>query len=274
MESLAGHNWVRGYRDESLDESRDLISVRGTTYLADAVGGASEAFATMAALCHRRATGEGQLVEVASADAVVHHVPESVIDYDLNGRIQGPLGNAHPSRAPQACYRCKGEDNWLVISAGSDDEWSGLIRAMGNPPWARDRRFSTVLGRYRCQEEIDDHISAWTRDNDHVELMHVLQSEGVPAAPVHDQEELYDDPHMKARGFFREITQPSTGTHSYPGMSWRMDRTPNPIRHPSPMLGEHNEMIYKDLLGLSEREYKRLEDAGHIGMDYPPHLYP
>ena len=211
MESLAGHNWVRGYRDETTDESRDLISVRGTTYLADAVGGASETFATIAALCHRRATGEGQLVEVASADAVVHHIPESVIDYDLNGRIQGPLGNAHLSRAPQGCYRCKGEDNWLVISVGSDYEWSGLVLAMGSPPWARDRRFSTVLGRHRCQEEIDDHISTWTRDKDHVELMHLLQSEGVPAAPVHDQEELYNDPHMKARGFFQELTQPSTG---------------------------------------------------------------
>ena len=90
MESLAGHNWLRGYRDESTDEASDLISVRGTTYLADAVGGASLAFAIVTALCHRKATGEGQLVEVASAEAVVHHVAESVIDYELNGRIQGP----------------------------------------------------------------------------------------------------------------------------------------------------------------------------------------
>ena len=138
MESMAGHNWIRGYRDESLSDAKDLISVRGTTYLADAVGGVSEAFATLAALCHRRETGEGQLVEVASTEAVVHHVPESVIDYELNGRIQGPLGNSNPSRAPQGCYRCQGDDNWLVISIGSDDEWSGLIRVMGDPPWARE----------------------------------------------------------------------------------------------------------------------------------------
>ena len=274
MESLAGHNWIRGYRNESLDESRDLISVRGTTYLADAVGGVSEAFATMLALCHRKATGEGQVVEVASAEAVVHHIPESVIDYALNGRVQSPLGNTHPSRAPQGCYRCKGDDNWLVVSIGTDDEWSGMVRAMSHPHWARDVRFASVLGRYRCQEEIDEHISAWTRDKDHVELMHLLQAEGVPAAPVYDQEELFADPHMDSRGFFQELHQPSTGTHLYPGMSWQMAEIPNPIRRPSPMLGEHNEIIYRDLLGLTEQEYKKLEEAGHIGMDYPPHLYP
>lgn len=273
MESLAGHNWVRGYRDESTDESGDLISVRGTTYLADAVGGASVAFATMVALCHRRATGEGQLVEVASAEAVVHHVPESVIDYELNGRIQGPLGNGHPSRAPQGCYRCRGGDNWLVISVGSDEEWSGLVRAMGEPGWAKDVRFATALGRYRLQHEIDEGISAWTRDKDHIKLMHVLQAVGVAAAPVHDQEELFEDPHMRSRGFFQELHQPSTGIHQYPGMSWQMVGTPNPIRRPSPMLGEHNEMVYGQLLGLTKEEYRRLEEAGHIGMDYPAHLY-
>ena len=273
MESLAGHNWIRGYRGESLDESGDLISVRGSTYLADAVGGVSEAFATLVALCHRKTTGEGQVVEVASTDAVVHHVPESVIDYAMNGRIQGPLGNAHPSRAPQGCYRCRGEDNWLVISIGTDKEWRGLKRVMGDPAWAKDRRFVTVLGRYRCQEEIDEHISAWTRDKDHIELMHLLQAESVAAAPVHDQEELFGDPHMQYRGFFQELHQPSTGTHAYPGMSWQMARTPNLIRLPAPMLGEHNEMVYKELLGLTEDEYGRLEAGGHIGMDYPAHLY-
>ena len=103
--------------------------------------------------------------------------------------------------------------------------------------------------------------------------MQVLQAEGVAAAPVHDQEELFDDPHMRDRGFFQELHQPSTGTHVYPGMSWQMVGTPNPIRRPSPMLGEHNETVYKELLGLTDEEYGRLEDAGHIGMDYPAHLY-
>ena len=117
------------------------------------------------------------------------------------------------------------------------------------------------------------HISSWTRDKDHVELMNLLQAEGVPAAPVYDQRELFDDPHIRSREFFQELNQPSTGTHMYPGMSWKMTQTPNAIRLPSPMLGEHNEMIYRDLLGLTEEEYKRLEDAGHIGMDYPARLY-
>ena len=103
--------------------------------------------------------------------------------------------------------------------------------------------------------------------------MHLLKAQGVPSAPVYDQRELFEDPHMRSRGHFEKLTQPATGTHLYSGMSWKMEKTPNSIRLPSPMLGEHNEMIYKDLLGVTDEEYKCLETKGHIGMDYPAHLY-
>ncbi len=139
MESAAGHTWIRGYRDGPLTNA-------GTSYLGDAVGGVTEAFAVLTALCHRRRTGEGQLVEVATAEAVVSYVPESTLDWHVNGRIQRALGNAHPSRAPQGCYRCRGEDNWIVVSVGSDREWVALKRAMGYSDWARDPRFDSILG--------------------------------------------------------------------------------------------------------------------------------
>ena len=171
MESAAGHTWIRGYRDGPFTDA-------GTSFLGDAVGGVTEAFAVLMALCHRKRTGQGQLVEVATTEAILSYVPESTLDWQVNGRIQSALTNAHPSRAPQGCYSCSGEDNWLVVSVGSDEEWVGLKRAMGNPTWARDARFDTVLGRYRCQEEIDDHLEEWTADKDHVELMGLLQAEG------------------------------------------------------------------------------------------------
>ena len=266
MESAAGHTWIRGYRDGPFTDA-------GTSFLGDAVGGLTEAFAVLMALCHRKRTGQGQLVDVATTEAIVSYVPESTLDWRVNGRIQSAMGNAHPSRAPQGCYKCRGEDNWLVISVGSDEEWAGLKRAMGNPDWAREARFDTVLGRYRCQEEIDDHLEEWTADKDHVELMSLLQGEGVPAGAVHDQQELYEDPQMVARGYFEQLEQPSTGRHAYTGMMWKMTETPNGIRLPAPMLGEHNEYVFKELLGVTEAEYKGFEDAGHVGMDYPAHLY-
>ena len=266
MESAAGHTWIRGYRDGPFTDA-------GTSFLGDAVGGLTEAFAVLMALCHRKRTGQGQLVDVATTEAIVSYVPESTLDWQVNGRIQSAMGNSHPSRAPQGCYKCSGEDNWLVISVGSDEEWVGLKRAMGNPDWARDARFDTVLGRYRCQEDIDGHLEEWTTDKDHIEVMGVLQAEGVSAGAVHDQQELYEDPQMVARGYFEQLEQPSTGRHAYTGMMWKMTETPNGIRLPAPMLGEHNEYVFKELLGVTEAEYKGFEDAGHVGMDYPAHLY-
>ena len=266
MESAAGHTWIRGYRDGPLTDA-------GSSYLGDAVGGLTEAFAVVMALCHRKRTGQGQLVEVATTEAILSYVPESTLDWRVNGRIQSAMGNAHPSRAPQGCYKCRGEDNWLVVSVGSDEEWVGLKRAMGNPDWARETRFDTVLGRYRCQEEIDGHLEEWMAEKDHVELMSLLQAEGVPAGAVHDQRELYEDPQMVARGYFEQLEQPSTGRHAYTGLMWKMTETPNGIRLPAPMLGEHNEYVFKELLGVTEAEYKSLEEKGHVGMDYPAHLY-
>ncbi|MEE9199318.1 MAG: CoA transferase [Dehalococcoidia bacterium] len=265
MEAVAGHTGIRGYPDLP-------PSARGAIYLGDAIGGISGAYATMAALCHRRRTGKGQLVDVASAEAAVSYIGEAVMDYGMNRRVQSPLGNRHPSMAPHGCYPCKGEDNWVVIAVGSDEEWDGLRRAMGDPEWARDEEFRTVLGRYRNQNELDSRISRWTQEQDHVELMRRLQEQGVAAGSVHDQRELFADPHMQHRGFFEELTQPETGTHKYPGMMWKMARTPNHIRRPAPMLGEHNEWVYKELLGVTGEEYRKLEDAGHIGMEYPPHV--
>ena len=266
MESAAGHTWIRGYRDGPFTDA-------GTSFLGDAVGGVTGAFAVLMALCHRKRTGQGQLVEVATTEAILSYVPESTLDWQVNGRIQSAMGNAHPSRAPQGCYKCRGEDNWLVVSVGSDDEWVALKKAMGNPTWARDPRFDTVLGRYRCQEEIDGHLEEWMADKDHVKLMNLLQAEGVPAGAVHDQRELYENPQMVARGYFERLEQPSTGRHPYTGMMWKMTETPNGIRLPAPMLGEHNEYVFKEMLGVTDAEYKGLEEKGHVGMDYPAHLY-
>ncbi len=265
MEALAGHTGIRGHPDLP-------PPTRGITYLADAIGGLAAAYATMAALCHRKRTGQGQMVEVAATEAIFHYIGEAVMDYSMNRRVQGPLGNRHPSMAPQGCYPCKGVDSWVVISVGSDEEWAGLRIAMGDPDWARDETFSTVLGRYHNQDELDRCIAQWTQEQDHVDLMSRLQEHGVPAGAVLDQKELFDDRHVQHRGFFEELTQPETGTHKYPGMMWKMARTPNHIRRPAPMLGEHNEWVYKELLGVTGEEYRKLEDAGHIGMEYPPHV--
>lgn len=265
MEAAAGMTHIRGYRDYD-------PTLKDATFMSDSVGGISAAYATMTALSHRIKTGEGQLVEVPTAESTIHYLSEAMMDYQMNGRMQSPIGNRDTSMAPHGCYPCRGEDNWVVIAVGSDTEWESLVDAMGNPDWAQNETFSTILGRYNNQDLLDQHLTEWTGGQDHIELMHLLQSHGVPTGAVHDQKELFEDPHIRDREFFEEVTQPATGTHLYCGMMWKMEGTPNHIRLPSPMLGEHNEWVYRDLLGVPDQQYRQLEDAGHIGMDYPPHV--
>ena len=198
------------------------------------------------------------------------HLGQAVMDYSMNGRVQGTVGNRDVglSMAPHGCYRCKGDDRWVVIAVGSDEEWQGLCRAMGNPPWTKERRFSDALGRVKHHGELERLIEGWTVQHDHYALMHILQREGVPAGPVMDGRDCYNDPHLKDRGLFERVTHPDAGTHDYPGMIVKMSGIPLLYRMPAPCLGEHNEYVYKKLLKVSDEEYARLEQEQHIGRDY------
>jgi crotonobetainyl-CoA:carnitine CoA-transferase CaiB-like acyl-CoA transferase len=119
---------------------------------------------------------------------------------------------------------------------------------------------------------LDKHIEEWTAQHDHFEVMHILQKEGVAAGPVEHPDDAYNDPQMKERGFFETVTHTECGTHRYPGLAYRMSKTPSGIRLPAVQLGEHNEYVYKQILGVSDEEYAELEREGHIGMDLVPDL--
>ena len=127
-----------------------------------------------------------------------------------------------------------------------------------------------MLGRYRNHDDLDKYIEQWTSKHENYEVMYLLQKEGVPAGPVMNEEDCLNDAHLKERGFFETVTHPDCGTTPYPGMVWKMSNMPNKIRTPACRLGEHNEYIYKKVIGFSDEEYARLEKAGHIGMDFVP----
>ena len=115
---------------------------------------------------------------------------------------------------------------------------------------------------------MDEHISHWTAERDHYEVMQMLQAEGVAAGPVMDQRDAYNDPHLDQRGMFEEVTQEDTGTYRYPRAPYKMSETPIGIRRGPVRLGEDNEYVYKTLLKYTEQEYTQLESQGHIGMDF------
>ena len=265
QEGFAGHSYIRGYRD--MDFTTNV-----TLYHTDEAGGAHGALAVVMALYHRRRTGKGQHIDMAQSEATIPHLGEAVMDYTMNQRITERLGNRDYHGAIQGCYRCWGRDDWVNITIRNDEEWQGFCRALGNPPWTKDEKFADHLSRQKNHDELDRHIGEWTRQLGKYEVMRILQAEGVPAGPVMDERDAYTDPHIRERGFFNELTHANCGTHLYPGVAWKMSKTPNPLRLPPVRLGEHNEYVYKQVIGVSDEEYQELEREGHIGTDFVPEI--
>ena len=261
FEAIFGHTSITGYAD--MDVSGAPQSVAG-----DAAGGPAGAFMVLGALRHRQETGEGQYIDMGQGENLINHLAEPYIDYAMNGRVAGPMGNRQPFVAPQGAYPTNGDDEWIVISIGSDEEWRNLCEVAGHPEWAADERFSSFAGRWEHHAEIDRLISGWSRRHNDKALFLMLQAAGVRAGHVMHEKHAFDDPHLNDRGFFVELATEDTGAYRYPGAAFGLSETPVRFWRGPVMLGEDNEYVYKTILGKSDAEYDRLVEAGHIGMDY------
>ena len=227
-------------------------------------------FAVLAALHHRNSTGEGQWVDFAMYQIGVSTMGDALMDYISNGRSGQSMGNRHNYLAPHGIYQCKGDDRWIAITAETDDQWDALVKEMGSPAWAEEDGFADPILRWRNQDELDGHISEWTKDKDQTALMNQLQKSGVPAMAVMDARDFTLDPHITDREFFERVAHhPDTdiGTRLYFGRPWKMSKTPSYIRRPAPMLGEHNEYVLSELLGIDEADIARMYETNAIGKE-------
>lgn len=227
----------------------------------DPNAGAIAAAAALSALLHRRATGEGQHVEVAQWEAMIGCIGEYVLAYQMDGSVGESPGNRHVSRV-QGVYECATPDEWVAISAGSDAEFAALCGAIGRAELASDARFADVVSRHHHQDELDEIIGAWTKQRSQYDAARAMQAAGVSAAPVLKIQQLMQDEHLRARGFWESVTQVDAGTWDMEGPVWRMSRTRGHVRVPPPMYGEHNDWVLRDLLGLSDAEIASLEAEG------------
>jgi benzylsuccinate CoA-transferase BbsF subunit len=262
MEALTGHAWLRGYPEE--DPSHLYFDV----YQMDASGGMGAAAAILMALWHRARTGKGQWVDSGSAQTVIPQFAEAIMDYTMNRRVNRTLGNRDRWAVPCGVYACRGgEDRWVCITCYNEKQWQGFCRALGNPEWTTLQEFATRDKRYEHQDELDEYINAWTGEHDDYEVMFILQKEGVPSAPVLNERDTLRDPQVVVRNFYERVdgTKHGTGIHMFPGMMWKYSKTPMSIRIPPCGLGEHNEYVFKDVIGMSDEEIERLEKEEIIG---------
>jgi crotonobetainyl-CoA:carnitine CoA-transferase CaiB-like acyl-CoA transferase len=231
----------------------------------DPVAGLFAAGAILTALFHQRRTGEGQYIDLSQAEAATALLGEFSLGQRLDGRLPQRNGNRHPRKAPHGCYPCRGADKWVAIAVGTEAEWAAFGDALGRPAWCADPRFGTLEGRLRHQDALDAEVAAWTTGQDAHAVMHRLQAAGVAAGVVVNAQELLDDPHLEARGFFWEIDHPEAGRHRYAGQPIRLSATPAGVHRPAPLLGQHNAEVLGGMLGLSAEELAELRAKEVIG---------
>ena len=253
VEQLAGLAGISGY--PGMGPHKSAIAY------GDPNAGAIAAASALAALRHRDRTGEGQHVEVAQWEALVGTVGEYVLGYQMDGEMPSGMGNRHVSRV-QGVYRCAGDDEWVAISVGRDGEFAALCEVIGQPALARDPRFADVVSRRRNHNPLDEIITAWMKARSHHEAARELQRRDVSAAPVLRIQSLLTDEHFRARGFWEEVTHADAGTWEIEGPVWRMSGADAHVRMPAPMFGEHNQWVFRDLLGLTDAEIAALAAEG------------
>ena len=216
------------------------------------------AFAIQMGLYHRERYGEGQHIEVAQIEALLSTMPEPIMDASLNNKVPGTQGNVHPLMPVHNNYPCQGDDKWISIAILTDTEWIGFCKALGDPSWTKDENFADHDKRLKNRRKLDKHIAAWTVDKKPQEIMEILQTAGVAAAPCADTEDRYFDPHFQEREIIVNVEHPATGVDFVPKVVCNLSETPGEIRRAAPLLGEHNNYVYGELLGLSEDEIEAL----------------
>jgi crotonobetainyl-CoA:carnitine CoA-transferase CaiB-like acyl-CoA transferase len=222
------------------------------------------AAALMAALDHRRRTGEGQYIDQAQMESALYFLAPELLHHQLGGRMPRRAGNESPTAAPHDAYPCAGEDEWCAIAIETDEQWRALRRVMGDPEWAAAPSLATAAGRCARRQEMGAKLAEFTRRHQPRALMDLLQAAGVPAGMVQRSSDHMEDPQLAHRRFFRRMVHPEMGEVPYEGHQFRIEGYDNGPRTPAPCLGEHSITVLQQLLGYGDEDLARLAASGAL----------
>ncbi len=256
MEQVSGLSWCTGY------EGGAPMMPQGPC---DPLGGQHAAFAVLGALRQAELTGQGVFIECPLVESALNLAAEQVIEYAAYGNTNDRIGNRSRERAPQGVYRCEGDEQWLAVSVDTDEQWTGLVAALGSPAWAIDPALATTEGRLAAPAVIDAGLAAWAATRRLDDAVAVLLAAGVPAAAVVDHRRSTEQDVFVERGFAQWIDHPVAGRHLMSTMPYRWSGIDCWLRSPAPTLGEHNAEVLGELLGVDAGELARLGEMGVIG---------
>ena len=237
--AMAGLYAANGYENASAAETGIAIG--------DPATGITAAWATMATLFAGRRGNGAARVDVSMVEAVAATVGELWMEYRAAGRSPAPVGNHDPVWAPHNCYPAQGEDRWVTVACPDDESWTALASVI-DPEVVGDPRFATAELRRANETHLDALIAAWTATHDRWETTQLLQAVGVAAFPSLSPRDLWDgDPQLEALGMLEQPDHPCTGSRVIPGIPWRFTHSPDGLRSPAPLLGQHTEHILSEL---------------------------
>jgi crotonobetainyl-CoA:carnitine CoA-transferase CaiB-like acyl-CoA transferase len=255
-EAMGGIRYITGYPDRP--PTRIGISI------GDSLAAMFATIGALAALHERERSGLGQVVDSAITEAVFALMESAIAEYGRVGFVRERTGNILPNVAPSNVYPTKG-GGYLVIAANQDNVFRRLAEVMGRPELAEDPRYATHTARGEHQEELDEIIAAWSVQYTKEELWERLNAAGVPAGPIYSIADIAHDPQFRARDMILMVDDPEIGPMEMPGIVPKLSRTPGSVRSSGPSRpGEHNEVVLKGLLGLTDEDLRRLGEAGVI----------
>ena len=238
---------------------------------ADMCGGYTGALAALVALWNRRRTGRGQFVDLSQLEAVASVVGPSLLDVAVNGRAQTPVGynSQEGPAAPHGVYKCKAresdDDRWIALAVRTGTEWRRFVTALGSPEWASDARFRTLYLRMQNRGELDANISRWTANQSAEDAMTTLQRAGIAAGVVENGIDICArDPQLKERGFWPAVTTTHGATTHVTGIPFNLSGGGAQVRTPGPEVGENNDYVLGELLGIGKSERDELIAAGAV----------
>jgi formyl-CoA transferase len=250
-EAMGGLRYVVG--DPSTPPSRMGISI------GDSLAATFACIGALSALHHRDKTGRGQVVDSAIYEAVLNMMESLITEFDKVGYIRERTGAILPNVAPSNVYRTG--DGMVLIAANQDTVFSRLAEAMGQPGLAHDPKYSTHGARGAHQVELDALVEQWTQTLTTRQVLDLMDQFGVPAGLIYRAPDMLEDPHFQARNAIVSVPHPDFGELKMQNVAPKLSETPGSIRSPSPSLGQHNDEVYRELLGLTEEHYAELKSA-------------
>jgi crotonobetainyl-CoA:carnitine CoA-transferase CaiB-like acyl-CoA transferase len=218
----------------------------------------------LAALDHRRRTGEGQFIDLSQTEASVQFLAPAILDYTVNGRVRSRIGNASIDFAPHGVYPVAGDDRWVAIAATSEAQWQALCEASDNAGWRDDPRFLTNDLRLEHAEALDALIGAWTAGQEAGAVEETLQRARVPVHRVNTSEDCFADPQLGFREHLFTVEHPELGPVPVESSRMRFSGTPAQVARPGPTFGQDNEYVLRELLGMTDEEVVELTIAGAL----------